>query len=162
MKQLLVVRHAKSSWAIEGQDDFDRPLNDRGHRDAPIMAQRVHDKYGKIDAFVSSPAMRALTTAAYFAKEYGFHKKDLLLFRELYHATPPVFFDVISRIDDDIKTAAVFSHNPGITAFANLLGVAQVDDMPTCAVFAVRADIKHWKDFRSAKKAFWFFDYPKS
>ncbi len=162
MKQLLVVRHAKSSWAIAGQDDFDRPLNDRGHRDAPTMAQRVHDQYGKIDAFVSSPAVRALTTATYFAKDFGFHKKDILVFKELYHAAPAAFFDVVSRIDDDIKTAAVFSHNPGITAFVNLLGVAQVDAMPTCAVFAVRADIKHWKDFRPAKKEFWFFDYPKS
>jgi phosphohistidine phosphatase len=162
MKQLLIIRHAKSSWAIPGQEDFDRPLNDRGHRDAPMMAERIHKKEVPVDAFVSSPANRALTTAQYFAKEYGVHKKDIMQFPELYHAMPGAFLDVISRLDDSLETIALFSHNPGITAFANILTDARIDDMPTCAVFAVKASITHWKDFPAAKKTFWFFDYPKS
>ncbi|NCI45086.1 SixA phosphatase family protein [Sediminibacterium soli] len=162
MKKLLIIRHAKSSWAIPGQDDFDRPLNDRGHRDAPAMAERIHKKNVEIDAFVSSPANRAFTTAQYFAKEYRTKKDAIAQHRELYHAMPGTFFEVIGKLDDRDKTVAVFSHNPGITAFANLLTEARIDDMPTCAIFAVKADIKHWKDFKDAKKEFWFFDYPKS
>jgi phosphohistidine phosphatase len=162
MKSLLIIRHAKSSWAIPGQEDFDRPLNDRGHRDAPLMAERVKDRKVHIDAFVSSPANRALTTAGYFAKAWDVSKKEIIQVERLYHALPSVFLEVISEFDDAVKTAAVFSHNPGITAFVNLLQVAQLDNMPTCGVFAVRADIKHWKDFADAPKEFWFFDYPKS
>ncbi len=161
MKNLLIIRHAKSSWAIAGQDDFDRPLNDRGHRDAPMMAEKIMDATVKIDAFISSPANRALTTAGYFAKAYGSSKKDIIVFKELYHASPAVFFDVICKIDDKYKTAAIFSHNPGITAFVNELTATRIDNMPTCAVFAVKADTRHWKDFASAQKTFWFFDYPK-
>src|SRR6478736_1961603 len=100
MKRLLVIRHAKSSWAIAGQEDFDRPLNDRGHRDAPAMAERLMAADVKIDAFVSSPANRALTTAGYFAKAYGLSKKDIRQVKDLYHAMPSTFFDVIADIDD--------------------------------------------------------------
>jgi len=156
-----MVRHAKSSWAIAGQADFDRPLNDRGHRDAPVMAERLLDANIKIDAFISSPANRALTTASYFAKAYGLHKKDIHQHKELYHAMPPTFMEMACTIDDEVKTAAMFSHNPGITAFVNLLTATHIDNMPTCGIFAVKADIKHWKEFRSAKKEFWFFDCPK-
>ena len=162
MKQLLLIRHAKSSWAVAGQEDFDRPLNDRGHRDAPVMAQRLKDSKVEVDQFISSMANRAFTTASYFAKEYGVAKKDILQVRSLYHAMPQVFLDVIANISDDIATAAIFSHNPGITAFVNQLTDSRIDNMPTCGIFAVKADIKHWKDFKHADKKLWFFDYPKA
>ncbi|MGC5317030.1 SixA phosphatase family protein, partial [Escherichia coli] len=68
MKQLIIVRHAKSSWANIGMSDFERPLNERGNRDAPEMANRLINRNVAIDAFVSSTANRALTTAIYFAK----------------------------------------------------------------------------------------------
>ena len=68
MKQLLLVRHAKSSWANIDQDDFNRPLNERGHVDAPMMARRLLARGLSIDLIVSSTALRALTTAEYFAK----------------------------------------------------------------------------------------------
>ena len=162
MKKLLLVRHAKSSWDDISQKDFDRPLNDRGHKDAPRMAKRLLKDDVKINAFVSSPAVRALTTAEYFAEVYGEKKKHIIRETLLYHPAPEVFFNIISGFDDDHKTVAIFSHNPGITEFANLLGVARIDDMPTCAIYAVKADIKLWKDFKDAKKEFWFFDYPKN
>jgi len=146
---------------MAGQDDFERPLNDRGHRDAPAMAERLMDKKVEIDGFISSPANRALTTAAYFAKAYGLHKKDILLFRELYHAAPASFYEVISKTADTISSAVVFSHNPGITSFVNELTLTKIDNMPTCGIFAVKADCNSWQDFRTAKKTFWFFDYPK-
>jgi phosphohistidine phosphatase len=162
MKQLLIVRHAKSSWALAGQDDFDRPLNDRGLRDAPVMAQRLIDKKITIGAYIASPAKRALTTANLFAETFGAAKGSLKTIQKLYHAAPAVFYEIISGIDDSVETAAVFSHNPGITAFVNELTNTRIDDMPTCAVFAVQIDIDHWKDFRDAKKTFLFFDYPKA
>jgi phosphohistidine phosphatase len=161
VKQLLIIRHAKSSWANPGQDDFDRPLNNRGEHDAPMMAQRLLDKKIMIDAFVSSTANRAITTAGYFAETYKRKKKDILGYKKLYHAYPEKFYEVISELDDKLDTVAIFAHNPGITYFANELTATQIDDMPTCGVFAIKADIEKWKDFEKGKKAFWFFDYPK-
>lgn len=161
MKKILLVRHAKSSWDFN-IEDFDRPLNDRGHSAAPEMAKRLLKKDVAIDAFISSPAVRALSTAEYFAKAYDVKAKHIQTIPSLYHAAPEAFFSVIEELDDSLKTIAIFSHNPGITEFANQQTDTRIDNMPTCGIFAIKADIKHWKDYRSAQKTFWFFDYPKS
>jgi len=161
MKQLLLIRHAKSDWDDPSLSDFDRPPNKRGKSDAPVMAQRLLDKKIKVDAFISSPAKRAKKTASIFAKEYKMDKKDILFIEELYAAEANVFFEVISDMDDKFDKIAVFSHNPGLTDFANLLSDVRIDNIPTCGVFALKIDTKHWVDFKEAKKDFWFFDYPK-
>lgn len=161
-KQLLLVRHAKSSWADFSVKDFDRPLNDRGKKDAPVMAKRLLDKKIAIDAFVSSPAKRARKTAEYFAVEYDRPKKAIIFIDELYLATPEVFATVIGQVSDEYDTIAVFSHNNGITDYANTLTDTRIDEMPTCSIFAVKAPVQSWSGFENAKKEFWFFDYPKS
>ena len=162
MKQLVIIRHEKSSWDFSILNDFDRPLNNRGNMDAPAMAKRLLDKKIAIDAFISSTAKRAFTTAKYFAETYQQKEKNIVALPQLYHAVPSIFYDVINKIDDDLNTVAIFSHNPGITNFVNELTAIKVDDMPTCAAFAITIDCKKWQDFRNATKAFWFFDYPKN
>lgn len=142
--------------------DFDRPLNDRGKEDAPKMAQRLIEKEVSIDAFISSPAKRAKKTASLFAKEYGLDKDEIILVAELYHPSSEAFYAAIAQAPHDAKSIAIFSHNPGITEFVNELTNARIDDMPTCAIFAVKADVKKWSQFEEAKKEFWFFDYPKA
>ena len=162
VKQLLLIRHAKSSWDDFSINDFDRPLNDRGKKDAPVMAKRLLDKAIAIDAFISSPAKRAKRTAEIIAKEYKIEKDSILFFDELYLARPSIFIDVISKTNDRYNTIAVFSHNEGITEFANSLTGTKTDNIPTCGIFAIKIKAKHWKDFETAEKEFWFFDYPKN
>ena len=162
MKTLLIIRHAKSSWDTIGQDDRERPLNDRGKKDAPDMAKRLKDKDIKIEVFVSSPARRARRTARYFAEAYGYDKKDIVLAEALYEAAPLDFYNVVAGLKNDWDTVAIFSHNPGITAFANSLTNVQIDDMPTCSIYAVSLSADKWADFQTAPKQFLFFDYPKN
>jgi phosphohistidine phosphatase len=162
LKTLILVRHAKSSWDDPGLNDFDRPLNDRGKKDAPKMAERLFKKKIEVDAFISSPAKRAARTAKIFAEEFKVKKEDIIFKTELYLASENVFYDVITKTDDELDTIAVFSHNPGITDFANDLTEIKIDNIPTCGVFAVKIDTKHWIDIKDAKKEFWFFDYPKA
>jgi phosphohistidine phosphatase len=162
MKTLLLIRHAKSSWEQAGQSDIDRPLNDRGKKDAPEMAKRLKEKGIRIDRFISSPAKRARATAKYFAKEYDVKKDDIRLVEELYMASPAAFAEAIAMLDNDHDTVALFAHNPGISEFAATLTEVKVDDMPTCAVFAVQVDTGSWSDFNQAEKKFLFFDYPKN
>lgn len=125
------------------------------------MAKRLLDRGIAIDAFVSSPAKRAKKTAEYFAAAYDRPKTAIIFFDELYLATPPVFASVISQVVDEYDTMAVFSHNNGITEYANILTDTRIDEMPTCSIFAVKSDVKSWKEFGNAAKEFWFFDYPK-
>ena len=150
MKYLILIRHAKSEWGDTSFNDFDRPLNERGKRDAPEMANRLAEKKISIDAFFVSPAKRAAKTAKAFAEVLDIKKKNIIFKEELYLASPSVFYD------------AIFSHNEGITYFANQLTDARIDNIPTCGVFAIKVNCDKWKDFKEAKKEFWFFDYPKS
>jgi phosphohistidine phosphatase len=161
MKQLLIIRHAKSSWNNSLMTDFERPLNDRGNRDAPEMAKRIIDKGIKIDTIVSSMANRALSTAEYFAKAAGIKKADIDTTNKLYHAPAYVFYDVINSFMDSDQTVAIFAHNPGITDFVNSLTKTKIDDMPTCGIYAVKIAIESWAEFKNGDKQFWFFDAPK-
>lgn len=162
MKHILLIRHAKSSWDDPAQPDFERPLNERGKRDAPQMAQRLLARSIDIDAFISSPAKRARKTADLFAAEYKVGKDSIIQVPELYHPAPANFFDVIAKVPGAAGTIALFSHNPGITEFVNMLTEVRVDDMPTCAIYGVQVHTTDWAQFRDAPKTFWFFDYPKS
>lgn len=162
MKTLIVIRHAKSSWAAPGVDDHDRPLNERGKKDAPEMAKRLRKKGIAIDLFLSSTALRARTTARYFAEAYKVEKKDILLEKQLHLAEPEAIYKVIATLSDDYKAVAIFGHNPGITSFVNTLSQVHIDDMPTCALYVVTADTDTWSHFEKAEKQFLLFDYPKN
>jgi len=161
MKTLLLIRHAKSSWDNAHITDMERPLNDRGRHDAPIMAQRLIKANIKMDLFVSSPARRAKTTAEVFIGEFGRKGSELLILPELYHAAVQTFKEVVSGLDESAGSAAIFSHNPGITAFVNTLTSVRLDNMPTCGIFAVTSLATQWSEFLTAGTTFWFFDYPK-
>lgn len=162
MKTLILVRHAKSSWSDAAMPDGQRPLNERGKKDAPEMAQRLVARKIQIDLFLSSPAKRALKTAKIFADQMNKKKKAVQTDSQLYAASISDFTEVVSRIDDQHHSVALFSHNPGITDFANTLTTVRVDNMPTCALFAITAVVDSWNDFAGAEKQFLFFDYPKN
>jgi phosphohistidine phosphatase len=160
MKTILLVRHAKSSHSFGISSDFDRPLNERGFRDAAEMGKKLFKKKVEIDQFVSSPALRAKTTAELFADEYGRKKKEVHQVPSLYQAAPDQFSEAIRGLDEKYDHVALFAHNPGITYFACSLTDTQIDHMPTGSVFAVTAPVDSWKDFEKAEKRFLFFLKP--
>ena len=162
MKTLLLIRHAKSSWDNSSLSDFERPLNERGKTDAPIMAKRLKDKNIKIDAFVCSPAKRARKTAEIFMKEYLQNEMEPAFISKLYEASVNDFYRAVEELNDKNSSVAVFAHNPGITEFINSLECSPVYNMPTCAVYGLQIDATSWKEIREAPKKFLFFDYPKN
>jgi phosphohistidine phosphatase len=162
MKNLLIIRHAKSGWDNAILNDSDRPLNERGKRDAPIMAQRLISAGIPIDLFVSSPAKRARTTAGLFIREFGRPEEEIQLIPVLYHASLQTFYQVVAALDDRYDSVALFSHNPGITAFVNSLSSVRLDNMPTCGVFVVTSPAATWSEFQTAGAEFRLFDYPKN
>ncbi len=162
MKTLLIIRHAKSSWDDVGLSDFERPLNERGKHDAPMMAKKIKEKKIKIDAFVSSPAKRAKKTAKIFMDAFDVKEKKLILVPSLYEASLNNFYDAVENLKDKHDVAALFAHNPGVTDFVNSLKCSPIYNMPTCAVFALKINTSNWSDFKQADKEFLFFDYPKS
>ena len=161
MKQLLLIRHAKSSWENFAEKDEDRPLTARGIKNAHEMARRLLERGIKIDLFLTSPAKRARTTAELFAAEYGVEKSLIQIIPQLYRAGEKAFLQTIRAVPGDPQTIALFSHNNGITQFANVLSSASIDHMPTCSIFTVKCPVGKWSDFQTRVNEFDFFDRPK-
>jgi phosphohistidine phosphatase len=162
MKTLHLVRHAKSASHFSNSSDFAGTLNDRGVRDAIEMGKRLFEKKVPIDLFVSSPAERAKTTAELFIRQYQRDFKEIVYIQDLYHSIPETFESVVAALDDSKDHVAIFSHNPGITEYANGLSGEKINNMPTAGVFSVSADINSWTAFAAARKNFLMFDFPKS
>ncbi len=161
MKTVLIVRHAKSATADFGQSDFDRSLNKRGKEDSIEMAKRISKEIKHIDAFISSPAKRARKTAEKFIGQYGLEKENLILVPSLYEAGLNDFYDVVENLDDSYETIALFSHNPGITDFANSQNCLDIFNMPTGSVFAFQTNTDQWSQIRIAERKLLFFYLPK-
>ncbi len=161
MKTLFLIRHAKSSWEAGAATDFDRTLNDRGRKEAPKMAAKLAADQPQIDCFISSPAVRALSTAAFFAAAYKRSFDSIIQVEKLYEPALASFYEVAAAIDDSQASAVIFSHNPGITEFVQSLSIVGIDHMPTCAIVGLTIDCDHWKGFQFAPKHLLFFRYPK-
>lgn len=145
MKQLLLIRHGKSDWDHPGLSDHDRPLNDRGRRDCPRMAEALKARGVSPDLIVTSTAVRAATTAEAIAGGLGLDPAAIARRSELYLAPPQLILHVIQGLDESAETALVFGHNPGMhETVERLCGGEGVDDFPTLAVARIRLEVDHW------------------
>ncbi|HYD20220.1 MAG TPA: histidine phosphatase family protein, partial [Flavipsychrobacter sp.] len=120
-RRLVMIRHAKSSWANPLQSDFERPLNERGEHDAPMMGERLKKMGVTPDLVIASPAKRAKQTAKKIAKEMGYDIDKIQWVDKLYHCIPQVFEETLYEVKDEVKTVFIVAHNPGITQFVNEL-----------------------------------------
>lgn len=161
MKKLFIVRHAKSSWSNPGLKDFDRPLNDRGNKDAPFMSQFIADKYLAPSLIISSPANRAYTTACHFAEAFGINKDDIQQEKSLYHAYPEEVYEVLHGIDKDVVQVLIFGHNPTFTSIANHFNDEYIDNVPTCGVVYLKCDVEDWGHINRKNTKLKAFYYPK-
>ena len=161
MKILYLIRHAKSSWGNPLEGDFDRPLNDRGKRDAPRMGKRLKEKRLAPDLLLSSPAKRALTTCELIADSINYPTEKIKTDRALYHAQDEDILRIIKNLNDKHDTVLIFGHNPGLTDFVNRLTDTNIDNVPTGGVVACALNINSWKEIGWGKGEIDFFDYPK-
>jgi phosphohistidine phosphatase len=161
MKQLLLIRHAKSDWNDPTQKDFDRPLNNRGHKNAPEMAHRLVKKGFIPQQLVSSPAMRAQTTAKYFAEAFGIKKSEIQNEQPIYEGSASSLLKVINQLDNGHDLIALFGHNPGLTTIAVNLCGADIYNIPTCGMVLIEFPFDEWKMVSNGTGKMVFFDYPK-
>ncbi|MEJ6982298.1 histidine phosphatase family protein [Pedobacter sp. P351] len=162
MKQLLLIRHAKSDWSNSGLSDFERPLNKRGNKDAPVMADRLLNKHLIPQAIISSPALRALTTAKYFAEVFNIDKKEIQKEPAIYEASPNTLLSIVNGLDNKFDFIALFGHNPGITNFAISLCDTNIYDMPTCGVILIEFPFDDWKLISKNTGEEKLYDFPRN
>jgi phosphohistidine phosphatase len=145
LKTLLLLRHAKSSWADPALDDHQRPLNERGRRDAPRMGDLVREYRLSPDIIVSSDAVRARQTAEAVAEAAGCAAK-ILFDPRLYHASPASIVAVLQTVPDaKARTVMIVGHNPGLEGLIAKL-TAEHPDLPTAALAQVVLPIVRWRD----------------
>lgn len=145
MKTLFLVRHAKASHDNPVLPDRERPLNEQGHADAPLMGRRLVRHHVKPELIISSPAVRALTTAQAFAHELGYEPQRIASETRLYASTADMLLAVVRSLDNQLGCVMLFSHNPQLSELAQQLS-GEISYLSTCAVVELRYDIKSWSD----------------
>ena len=150
VKTLVLVRHAKSSWKDAALADRDRPLNQRGKRDAPEMGNKLADLVGAPDLIVSSPAARAIATARIVADAVGYPVDGIREDERIYEASAAEILEVIRELDDERDRVFLFGHNPGLTDLVNALSEPAIDNLPTSGVVELGLAADRWAEISRA------------
>lgn len=161
MKQIFLLRHAKSSWDDPTISDIDRPLNKRGKNDAVFMGNVFRLLNLIPELIISSPAKRAYSTAKKIAAVLEYNKENLIRDSELYDASVESFLNLITSLNDDYDKIMLVSHNPVITIISNKLSNSSIVNMPTCSLALIEFDINFWKEVRLNSGKLLAFEYPK-
>ena len=144
MKKLLLLRHAKSSWADATLPDFERPLNERGRLAAPLVGNFLGERRIKPDLVICSPAKRTRETIA-LVLEAARLETELRYDERIYEATVTNLLEIVSQIEDDKREVMLVGHNPG---FENLLErlTNESERMPTAALAQITLDAEKWNE----------------
>ena len=150
MKNLILVRHAKSSWDYNVSDD-QRPLANRGTSDAHLVSEEFKKKSFKLEGIFSSPANRALTTCKIFLKNLEISDNLLIISDQLYDFSGESVIDFIKSIDNNLNNVIIFGHNYAFTSIHNRFGSDFIDNLPTCGLVWIQFDIDSWKNINKGK-----------
>lgn len=161
MKRLFLVRHAKSDWSSAGMPDFSRPLNERGHRVAPQMGGQLFERKIYPELMVSSPAVRAATTAKYFAEGLGYPVDSIQFEEAIYGASSGSLLQVVNNLSDEFGTVMMFGHNPGFSYLAEELGNGRLGNFPTCAIVCIDFEVASWNEISMGLGTSQWFLYPE-
>lgn len=144
MKNLVLLRHAKSSWKDPHLSDHDRPLNKRGKHDAPEMAKKYLGFFLSPQYVICSTSRRTKDTLSVFEKELGITPEQIAYERDLYLADAVSLQHEISLTEKSVDTLLVVGHNPGLTVLANILVPGITENIPTCAIIGFRINSDSW------------------
>lgn len=162
MKRLTLLRHAKSSWTDADQQDFDRPLNERGAFDAPDMAQRLLDQDCTPDLILSSAAMRTRQTAHFFITTHNLSENAVTFHDDLYLASAGTLLDFIQQTSNVVNHLMVIAHNPGLEMLGRQLHPNAPDRLATCAVLDFSLSGDSFVIQSDTEIELLLHDYPKS
>lgn len=153
-KTLYIARHAKSSWSDMSLSDFERPLNARGKRDAPFMADLLKDKNIHPELILSSPAKRAKKTAKHYHKAIG---GELRFDEDIYEASSMSLLYLVQKAFQKVNSVMIVGHNPELTALNDMLSDKSIFNIPTAGVVAIEFE----GEMAEHKGKQVFYEYPK-
>lgn len=141
-RNLLLLRHAKSSWSDPGLTDFQRTLNARGQRDAPLIGRQLRQENTQVDIILASTAQRVRETIGLLLDAWQF-ECPIVWEKQLYLATPDTLIHQLSTLDDQWSRAMIVGHNPGLSDLAGLL-TGNLFDMPTASLAMLSHPEQSW------------------
>jgi len=159
MKNLIIVRHCKSSWKDPSLSDFDRPLNKRGNIDGELMSNYLREKEKKIDKLILSTSIRTRLTSKYFIEKIHFNSISYL--DELYHASYSEIIKIISKIENNFNNIMVIGHNPGLTELINHFTDMRIYNIPTTGIIKVEFKEAKWSKITENKGKIVYKKFPK-
>ncbi|WP_266203320.1 SixA phosphatase family protein [Pontibacter kalidii] len=162
MKTLYILRHAKSSWKFEGISDHDRPLNKRGRHDAPLMGQELAARGVAPQLVISSPAVRAISTATLVSRELDYDPDDILVDTRVYGADRDDLLEVVQHAPAEVDSLLLVGHNEALSEFANMLSQEPIGSLPTAGVVGLQFDCESWFDISKENATLLFHDFPKN
>lgn len=142
-------------------DDFERPLNDRGKRDAPVMVERARRHGFLPDKILCSSAKRTRKTLSYFLKGLAFKKDEVIFSDALYLASAEEIMEILSSLPNHCHRAMLVGHNPGLTDFVNRYSHIRVDNLPTSAICCIRYDVEDWSELKTGNGDVLYLEYPR-
>ncbi|SDH46903.1 SixA phosphatase family protein [Winogradskyella thalassocola] len=153
MKEILLVRHGKSSWEFD-VIDYERPLKQRGIDDSNLVAKELAMKEEVSHMVFSSPANRALSTCKIFAKSLGIPKSRITIVEDLYDFDGRNVINFIKSLSNELNKVMIFGHNHAFTSISNIFGDRFIDNLPTSGLVKLTFDIEDWKDLKKGKTEF--------
>jgi len=150
MKNLILIRHAKSSWGAP-LIDKDRPLNNRGILDAHLVSEHIAPFLPKTFIIWSSTAKRASETALIFTQNIGCSTESIIFKDELYTFDERQLKEAIQSCNNDYDCVILFGHNEAITNFVNKFGDIFVENLATSGFVSIRFDTNSWESFQKGK-----------
>jgi len=160
MKNLYLIRHAKSDWNNESKSDFERGLNKRGKKAIVTMGNALKEKKVMPDLILSSSAKRAKLTAKGLAKKIGY-SGEVKYIDALYMAEPKTILELIKGVNEKYDTLFLVGHNPETTELSNIMIGDSIDNVPTLGIVALHLSIDRWRKFKLSEVEMRFFIYPK-
>lgn len=161
MKTLFLVRHGKSSWANAQLSDYDRPLKERGEKDARLIAEKILEHNVTPHLIISSPALRAISTAKIFAEVLSYPEEKILLKDDIYFGSSFEIKNAFTGLDEAIETVFIFGHNPYMTEVMNDYTDDIITNVPTSGTACISSDTESWKEFETKDPKMKYFYYPK-
>lgn len=161
MKTLYLIRHAKSDWSNPLLSDFDRSLNKKGLKDAPLMGEVLAKKSIHPDLILSSPALRAQTTAIEIARKLSYPVESIESLPTLYASDCEAIFSILKDVSNTVNTLIVFGHNPEFTECVNAITGSDIENIPTCGIAAMRLYDESWSSIGLNSAKLLFLDTPK-
>ena len=143
MKTWIMVRHAKSSWVLD-VPDRERPISDRGVRDATLVGKELNKYKLNIEQVFSSPAKRTFDTSLLMVAELGLSNKEIQIEEKLYDFHGAQVLDFVSKLPDRLNTVMSFGHNYSCTYIAQMLGNFSKSNIPTATAVIFRFDVSSW------------------